>query len=89
MDYTTNIRTVVNYFYVDTGGLDVGSVNLVQGIKWGKNWEITLPWNSKGICKAILSVVEQSIEDALQEDLDLTFSETGNHQITVSFNMGW
>ena len=58
LDYTANIRAVVASFYVGTGGLDVGSVNLVQGIKEGKNWEVTSPWNSKGVCKTILSVVE-------------------------------
>ena len=78
MDYTANICAVVASFYVGTGGLDVGLINLVQGIKGGKNWEVTFSRHSRRVCKAILKVVEQSISDALQEELDLTFAETGH-----------
>ena len=89
MDYTVNIRAVVASFYVDTVGLDVGLINSVQGIKGGKNWEVTFSRHSRRVCKAILKVVEQSISDALQEELDLTFAETWHRRINISFDMGW
>ena len=57
---TTNIRAVVAFFYVHTGGLGVGSVKSVHGIKGVKNWEVTFSRHSKDVYKAILSVVEQS-----------------------------
>ena len=39
MDYAVNIRAVVASFYVGTGGLDIGLINSVQGIKGSGNWE--------------------------------------------------
>ena len=89
MDYNANIRAVLASFYVGTGGLDVASINSIQGIEGRKTWEQTFSRHSKGVCKAILNVVDQSISDALQEELDLTFAETGHRRIAISFDMGW
>jgi len=54
-----NIRSVLSYFYVGTGGLDIGLICSAQGIPGGENWEKTFTWHSPLVCKAILKVVDE------------------------------
>ena len=84
MDYSVNIRSVLSSFYVGTGGLDIGLICSTQGILGGENWENTFTWHLPIVCKAILKVVDETIEDALKEDITLTIAENLEGKYSVS-----
>ena len=75
MDYAVNIRAVIASFYVGTGGLDIGLINSVQGVKGSENWEKTFTRHSPDICKAIIKVNEEIIAESLEEETSLTIKE--------------
>ena len=94
MDYSVNIRAVISSFYVGTGGLDIGLINSAQGIEGGENWEKTFTRHSPLVCKAIIKVVDRTIEDALKEEITLTIAAklrekhyTGSEIISLTQNI--
>ena len=75
MDYAANVRAILSSIYIGTGGLDIGLVNSCQGITCGKSWEKTFTSHSPEVCKAILNVVDKSLDANLKEEIDLTIAE--------------
>ena len=84
MDYSVNLRSVLSSFYVGTGGLDIGLINSAQGIQGGENWEKTVTRHLPLVCKYILEVVDETIEDALKEEVTLTIAEKLDGKYSVS-----
>ena len=72
MDYAVNVRAILASFYIGTGGMDIGLVNSCQGIAGGKSWEKNFSTHSPKVCKAIMNVVDESLEANLKEEIDLT-----------------
>ena len=75
MDGDVYKRQVVASFYVGTGGLDIGLINSVQGIKGSENWEKTFTRHSPDVSKAIIKVNEEIIAESLEEEISLTIKE--------------
>ena len=84
MDYSVNLRSVLSSFYVGTGGLYIGLINSSQGIQGSENWEKTFTRLSPLVCKSILEVVNETIDDALKEEVTLTIAEKLNGKYSAS-----
>ena len=72
MDYTVNVRSILSSFYIGTGGMDIGLINSCLGVAGGKSWEKNFTRSSPAVCKALMKVVDSTIADNLNEEIDLT-----------------
>ena len=55
--------------------MDIGLICSCLGLKGGKSWEKTFTRHSSEVCKAIMKVVDRTIDDNLKEEIDLTIKE--------------
>ena len=62
-------------FYIGTGGMDIGLVASCLGVKGVKSWEKTFSRHSGKVCRAIMRVVNKTIDANLKEEIDLTIKE--------------
>ena len=75
MDFEINARAMMAAYYYGTCGEGISNIGSFLGVPSGKSWERSFSRHSPKMCKLILSIVDEIIDNSLKEEIIATIDE--------------